>query len=96
MEKNNSRFVTWTRWFESNSYDVVENMYNTHSEYCILEFEGYCVAKKKYRIPTREKFVELLDYINNVVCKDYMDKKKVSPYIEEFIAKNNLKEECVG
>lgn len=92
---NESRFITWTRWFESDTYDVIERIFTTHSKYEILEFKGYCVAKKKYIIPNRDMFIELLDYVNNVVFKNYVDRSKASPYIKEFIKKNNLKEEYI-
>ena len=92
---NESKFITWTRWFESNTYDVIERIFTGHSEYEILEFKGHCVAQKRYIIPSRDIFIELLDYINNVVFKDYIDRSKASPYIKEFIIKNNLKEEYI-
>lgn len=92
---NESKFITWTRWFESNTYDVIERIFTSHSEYEILEFKGHCVAQKKYIIPNRDVFIELLDYINNVIFKDYIDRSKASPYIKEFIIKNNLKEEYI-
>lgn len=92
---NKSKFITWTRWFESNTYDVIERIFTSHSEYEILEFKGHCVAQKRYIIPSRDIFIELLDYINNVVFKDYIDRSKASPYIKEFIIKNNLKEEYI-
>ena len=40
-------------------------------------------------------FIELLDHVNNVVFKNYVDRGKASPYIKEFIKKNNLKEEYI-
>lgn len=92
---NKSRFITWTRWFGSDTYDVIERIFTTHSKYEILEFKGYCVAKKKYIIPNRDMFIELLDYVNNVVFKNYVDRSKASSYIKEFIKKNNLKEEYI-
>ena len=37
---------------------------------------GPSVAKKKYIIPNRDMFIELLDYVNNVVFKNYVDRSK--------------------